>query len=430
MKSFKISIWMVLSAGVLCGQDYEQQWEQDIRGRSGSGVALGDVDGDGDVDAVLCQSTDDSVLLLNDGSGFFAKAEVWLMPKCTDGELADLDGDGDLDFFLGQHLGECGVSWNDGSGGFSDSGQVIGSQASRSEVLLVDVDGDGDLDAVLPANSSSNDSVLWLNSGAGVFVDSGLVFGSFFARDVAAGDVDLVFGINGRNKLFLNDGDGVFAESGVTFATDQTFGVAFGDLDGDEDLDLFVVNGNQTSGFRGNKVWVNDGSGGFTNSGQDLGDDYSFDVLLHDVDDDGDLDAVEGTNVAFENHLWANDGSGNFSEAGIDLGDARVSALAMEDLNGDGREDFFAVANQEPSEVWLGGVAPDLLFDSGQRLGGVSAQSVVSGDLDGDGDIDAVIGTLGGKFFAGNDVPGFGADDLGEGRRFGWRWGSRCGGGE
>lgn len=281
MKSFKISVWMLLSAGVLWGQDFDLQWEQEIRGRSGSGVALGDVDGDGDVDAVLCQSTDDSVLLLNDGSGFFAKAEVWLMPKCTDGELADLDGDGDLDFFWGQHLGECGVSWNDGSG--------------------------------------------------------------------------------------------VFTESGVTFATEQTFGVAFGDLDGDDDLDLFVVNGNQTSGFRGNEVWVNDGSGGFTSSGQDLGDDYSFDVLLHDVDGDWDLDAVEGTNVAFENHLWVNDGSGNFSEGGIDLGDARVIELVREDLNGDGREDFFAVANQEPSEVWFGGLAPDLLFDSGQRLGGVSS---------------------------------------------------------
>jgi hypothetical protein len=42
--------------------------------------------------------------------------------------------------------------------------------------------------------------------------------------------------------------------------------VALGDLDSDGDLDAFVANDNQ-----GNRVWTNDGSGTFSDSGQSLG---------------------------------------------------------------------------------------------------------------------------------------------------------------
>ena len=63
-------------------------------------------------------------------------------------------------------------------------------------------------------------------------------------------------------------------------------GVSLGDVDGDGDLDAFVANSRT-----GNRVWVNDGSGIFTDSGQSLGDHYSHGVTLGDVDGDGDLDA-------------------------------------------------------------------------------------------------------------------------------------------
>jgi hypothetical protein len=61
---------------------------------------------------------------------------------------------------------------------------------------------------------------------------------------------------------------------------------ALGDVDGDGDLDALVANYEQA-----NRVWLNNGSGTFSDSGQSLGSSKSVGAALGDVDGDGDLDA-------------------------------------------------------------------------------------------------------------------------------------------
>ena len=58
--------------------------------------------------------------------------------------------------------------------------------------------------------------------------------------------------------------------------------MSLGDLDGDGDLDAFVANLDEA-----NRVWLNDGSGNFTDSGQSLGDSDSEGLSLGDLDGDG-----------------------------------------------------------------------------------------------------------------------------------------------
>jgi FG-GAP-like repeat len=69
-------------------------------------------------------------------------------------------------------------------------------------------------------------------------------------------------------------------------------GVELGDLDGDGDLDIFIANYD-----RPGKIWLNDGSGTFSDNGQVLASTPSRDVALGDLDGDGDLDAFL-TNLA------------------------------------------------------------------------------------------------------------------------------------
>ena len=52
-------------------------------------------------------------------------------------------------------------------------------------------------------------------------------------------------------------------------------------------LDAFIGNINDQP----NTVWLNDGLGNFSDTGQRLGGSYSAEVVLGDVDSDGDLDA-------------------------------------------------------------------------------------------------------------------------------------------
>lgn len=85
-------------------------------------------------------------------------------------ELGDLDGDGDLDA-LASHLGPylsgpynpARVYLNDGDGQFTDAGRRVGEPAFHW-FELADFDGDRDLDAfVYHQKITNNASALWFN---------------------------------------------------------------------------------------------------------------------------------------------------------------------------------------------------------------------------------------------------------------------------
>lgn len=87
--------------------------------------------------------------------------------------IGDLNGDGDLDAVFSNDGQANRVYVNDGQGGFSDSGQLLGNAVSR-DTGLADVDGDGDID-LLFANNGFNR--VYTNNGAGGYTDSGQSLG-------------------------------------------------------------------------------------------------------------------------------------------------------------------------------------------------------------------------------------------------------------
>ena len=167
--------------------------------------------------------------------------------------------------------------------------------------------------------------------------------------------------------LFLNDGHGTFTDSGQSLDANSTFAVRLADLDGDGDLDAFVVNGDEPAGISlPNRVYLNDGTGIFTDSGQRLGNAVSVSIELADLDGDGDLDAfvANGTRsfgrvIEQPNEVWINDGSGVFT-LGQGLGDAASMRVALADIDNDGDVDVFIGNIGQDNEIWLNRVAGDV----------------------------------------------------------------------
>ena len=116
------------------------------------------------------------------------------------------------------------------------------------------------------------------------------------------GDLDAFVGnlVFQGNRVWLNDGAGQFIDSGQSLGNHRSDGVSLGDVDGDGDLDAVVANFDD-----GNQVWLNDGSGAFTDTGQALGDHPSSAVSLGDLDGDGALDAFVANNDQ-ANRVWLN----------------------------------------------------------------------------------------------------------------------------
>ena len=115
---------------------------------------------------------------------------------------------------------------------------------------------------------------------------------------------------------------------------DRSYGVDLADVDGDGDMDAFVANYSSEA----NKVWLNNGSGVFTDSGQNLGSWKSTDVDFTDIDGDGDVDAYV-SNQNQGDKVWLNDGSGVFTDSSLSLGSYDSYGADLGDIDGDGAID-------------------------------------------------------------------------------------------
>lgn len=320
--------------------------------------------------------------------------------------LGDLNADGHLDAFVVngsyQQIEANKVWLNNGSGVFGDSGQEIGEKYSV-HVALGDLDSDGDLDAFVTNGSygSGQPNEVWLNDGSGVFSDSGQELGDIFSVRVRLGDLDGdddldAYIVNahgmgsedGNNEVWVNDGSGNFTLKS-TLNISRSLSADLGDLDGDGDLDAYVARSQV-----GDQVWLNDGSGNFGDSGQNFHlNSSNNDVVLGDMDGDGDLDAfvVEWGLHGSPNQLWLNDGKGYFQDSGQSLGNAASASAALKDVDQDGDLDV-SVANSEneggghANALWLNDGLGN--FSLGQNMGSTFSNYVALADLDRDGALD------------------------------------------
>ena len=116
-------------------------------------VSLGEgLDGDGDLDAIVCFSNHPSEVWLNDGDGNFSDNGQRLGSlEYRDYKvlLGDLDADGDLDGLVSAWSTPPEIWLSDGQASFAGSGQRLETSTPMRATALGDLDGDGDLDALV-----------------------------------------------------------------------------------------------------------------------------------------------------------------------------------------------------------------------------------------------------------------------------------------
>ncbi|MGH7151687.1 MAG: FG-GAP repeat domain-containing protein, partial [Planctomycetota bacterium] len=327
------------------------------------GLALGDVNGDGLDDLLVCQPGGlPNLLFVRNADGTAtdrsAEAGVDFLDAGRSALLVDLDGDADADLAMvaGRDLL---LLANDGKGRFSFAGAI--PAPSASSMAAADVDLDGDLDLYLcgyavpdrkgslpvPYHHAENGrrNLLLRNEGAFRFLDataeSGLEEGNRRFSLAASfedfdedGDPDLFVANDfGRDNLYRNDG-GRFRDVAAQAGVDDIgagMGVAWGDFDGDGRLDLHVSNM-------------------FSSAGSRIVPQARFRAGL------GDSTRAQFRHHARGNTLFRNLGGGRFAdvsvEAGVTMGRFAWGSRFL-DLDGDGREDLFVangfVTGEDPS---------------------------------------------------------------------------------
>ena len=395
-------------------------------GSAAQAVAVGDYDGDGLPDlAVGFDGSEDFGIYLAASPAEYEPRQITSLENgffIDDVEVGDLDGDGDIDAIARSFSGGE-IALNDGDGNFTAAGFLDGRLGREYE--LADFDGDGDLDVASGGAGLYGDLVtLNFNNGDGTFADqvvfdlpgedtSGIAAGDF-DND---GDIDLATTNSDDSTaiILLNDGDGTFAEPDVYELRDFSQGVfpkeiVAADLNGDGRDDLATANGNGDS-----NVLLANADGTFT-----VGEEidvvlYSYGNLRHieaaDLDGDGDQDLAwvgdtiqDGGDFSFPSYVYyaLNDGDGTFSP--VDDGDSNdtqvvepgngLSGFTLADADGDGDIDLLTTGSYGRFSVTINNGTRDsgsisFLPDIQHNSGGVeqydSPEDLAVADFDGDG---------------------------------------------
>ena len=338
-------------------------------------------------------------------------------------QVVDMEGDGDLDVIVSHTRWEdVGISWagigrwiNQGNGKFELVREEGTNNFAGFAAGAGDVDQDGDLDVFVQDFRIR----LLVNQGGvkggdlGKFVSSGGInlppaynegyrdMGGTIAMGDLNGDgwidaflAGCCYGMNATRPgddipnaasvswVWINDGRLKHLQTGHILPMDSLDGrpireAALGDLDGDDDLDAFAAVGKPTLGTidsLDDLILLNDGTGTLAVFDRPLGNTDSTSVALGDVNGDGRLDALVGTNAGAR--LWINQ-SNKMESGGPKFVPAEQSFEAAQTIGDRLKAGFSAAANRV-----LGLYLP---------YGSIRTKAVFLADLDGDGDVDALL---------------------------------------
>ncbi len=300
--------------------DDQIAWNRNLL--NGSGVAAGDVTGNGYPDLYFCRLDGPNVLYENLGGMKFRditeKSGMALPDQFSTGALmADMNGNGRLDIIVTASGSPNKLFLNQGEGVFTDSGQDLsaGQTWGSTSAAIGDLTGNGAPDLYITNFKHRSVRDLYWNENTMQHIVEHLGDNEFRVRPKFEGhyqldirdDTLIWFELGEPDLLFFNDGDGnlthIPLDSGV-----------FSDTDGEPVQELYP--------------------------------DWGLDVRLFDLSGNGLTDIYVANDFESPDRIWLNQGDGSFRALpDLAIRKSSLSAMAIDfsDINRNGLTDFFVV---------------------------------------------------------------------------------------
>lgn len=290
-----------------------------------------------------------------------------------------------------------------------------GFKSDPLDMIFIDVDLDSDDDIAMLTNS--NTVIFYINDGQGNYSESSFQItvlsqtpdelNQLVKTDQNGdGHDDFIVSSEKSVRIFINNG--IFSFISPPSLTLTAYGEkTFKDLEGDGDLDLFVMIEDIYSPLPDTvKIYKNNGSSGFTTSPISIND-FSFKtVIFNDYDNDNDIDVSLKTLFSLDNEKNYTYSSGSYSlDTTIQNIPYSISKDYL-DFNGDGYLDCRA-----DNKIYLGNSADSLIYNNdiptylASFLGTYPYTDFRYLDIDMDNDID-ILATTGTTYILVNDGNG------------------------
>jgi CSLREA domain-containing protein len=370
-------------------------------------VLLADLNRNGSLDLIVAtlftSGDDDLVWYAGNGNGTFGAeqsvptADTWTLSL----DAADIDLDGDLDLVSGNE-NATSLSWHENLNGLGTSWTertLNTGVINNLNAITFDYDNDGDFDF---AGSSGDDALLYTFQNRNIHRTASLAFGGSISDDfdgIAVGDINndgindvVADSANGAVRYYLGNGNGSFGSDNLVYGEPGS-AVAVGHLDNDGQLDIAFAEGSNLWGtFNNNGIF----DGNQINTSAPASSYIAIQIADLDRDGDGDIAAINTNGDV----VVARKNAGlSFTVETVDSGIVDLRDLVLSDLDGDGdldivttATDFLAYLNDRvawyPNNGGTFGASIEITSAS------IGPRSVAAGDLDSDGDNDIVIAHL------------------------------------
>jgi hypothetical protein len=406
-------------------------------------VAVADVNGDGKPDLIavnqqmVATSNGGIGVLLGNGDGSFQPAVTYLSggQNARSIVVGDVNGDGRLDAVVSNNSingdvfsGGVGVLFGNGDGTFQPAVTFASGGSSTEFTLITDINGDGNADLIVSSpcqvNASTTNcsngivSVLFGNGNGTFQPPIRYTSGDANGGGIAAGDVngdgrtDVVVANYSSVGVLLGNADGTF-QSAPVFSSGvfPDASAVAADLNGDGKLDLIIANlcaSTKICASGGVGVLLGNGDGTFQSPAfYGAGAFTANSIVTADVNGDGKTDVViakqcvGGTCTTGTVGVLLGNGDGTLQNV-IDYssGGQYAYSAAVADVNGDGKPDVL-IANQCASSSSCGNGVLGVLLGNGDGTfrsavtygtGGQYAVSLAVADVNKDGKPDVIVG--------------------------------------